>query len=376
MSNPNRLFISDYESLRKAIKTNTVNGLKTWLESPHNRNQDYIKSTLLKLLSIENNDHSSHGRGRKQKDEELSNDRYYSYNELERILCLCTFKVEDIYSVIKIINMIANKERNNTITSEIKNSGKAIEEYLTDHSYSLRSIGNTSARTYKICDHLDLSDKELFRLHTALFIARHSEPLVFPAWLIMEKIKARSDNPEKLLETDDLILHYNASAQIIDEPIVWTFIKAIKNGKGISYTKNNEDFTDEPEEVVFDNSNGRIFLRFSSDHNLNGLDFISNVKPITKKESSITEDKSSVANRPCLRFSKIGLSQEQLTDMFPSEDVSFNNDGSFKISCQNYKDMKAFIRRYYKEFIPKNNKVCSELKNDCKEALKNYGVDI
>lgn len=375
MSNPNRLFIADYESLRKAIKTDTVNGLKAWLESPYNRNQDYIKSTLLKLLSIENNDHSSKGRGRRQKDEELSNDRYYSYNELERILCLCTFKAKEIYSVIETINMIANKKTNNSITANIK-STKTIEEYITDHSYSLRSSCNTSARTYDICDYLDLSEEDLFRLHTALFIARHSEPLLFPAWLITEKIKARSDRPDTFLEADDLILQYDTSGRIIDEPIVWTFIKAIKNGMDIIYTKNNKDLTDEPEEVVFNNSNGRIFLRFSSDHNLIGLDFISKVRPTASKRTDRKDNKISKADRLYLHFNNTGLSQEQLAEMFPNEKVCCNDDGSFKVSCQNYKDLKNFIRRYYKEFIPENKEICSELKNDCKEALKNYGVDI
>ena len=62
--------------------------------------------------------------------------------------------------------------------------------------------------------------------------------------------------------------------------------------------------------------------------------------------------------------------------MFGDNNIEYDENGYVYIHCEKYKDLKPFIRKNHTAFIPDNKLIRDELKNDCLDALKNYGETI
>ena len=119
-----RLFIADYNSLRDYIRKTMSYGFRDWIENIGDRNEDYIKSTLKKLFSISTSKIASNQKGNKKTSTQISDDRYFSINDFEKILCLCTFKSEDLFNIIRLLSDIS---KNIKITHERASVG--MKEY-------------------------------------------------------------------------------------------------------------------------------------------------------------------------------------------------------------------------------------------------------
>lgn len=373
--NLSRIFISDYNTLRSSIKDNFKFGIWAFLKERDDRSDNYIKKTLRAVFTVNNSREKLESRGRKKEQTELSDDRYHFINVPEKVVTLCSLKTEDIFPVIAIISSIKQACEAVVTSDYISKSSAVVKEYVKeDHTLSVIETGKTRNKQYTLNDVLDLSEEERVRLHNALSIARHFEPLSVPGWFIMEKLRASVSDKEKLLGNEDLILQYDVSDRVIESPIVWTFLRAVFEDKGISidFSKGgNEKFQSSSSELIFNDMNGKIYLNtYWGEHEINTITDIS----ITK-DSCFDIVREKKTNR-VLNFSEMGYCADELREMFGDDVVTLNNNGSVAIKCDNYKDYKPFIRKNYTAFIPNDDLIRNELKADCLAALENYGETI
>ena len=372
--NLSRKFISDYSTLRSSIKDNFKFGIWAFLKERKDRSDIYIKNTLCDLFTVNNSRRQLEGRGRKNKQLELLDDRYLFANNIESILTLSSFKPEDLVTVRNIIHYIDVGMAVKDITDLIHGRGSAVKDFCNDHRMSIVKIGKTKATKYSLNDVLDLSEEERIRLHNALFIARHFEPLTVPAWFIAEKLRAAVSDKDALLDNDDIILQYDVSEHVYEAPLIWTFLRAVWEDKGISmnFSKGeNEQFQASSAELVFNDMNGKVYLNtYLSEHEINTITDISIIK-----ESSSDTVREKKTNR-ILKFSDMGYRIDELKEMFGDKNVGSDMDGMISIRCENYKKLKPFIRKNHTTFIPDDAGIRNELKADCLAALENYGETI
>ncbi|SEK98167.1 hypothetical protein [Ruminococcus albus] len=375
--NLSRIFISDYNTLRSSIKDNFKFGIWAFLKERDDRSDNYIKKTL-RLLFIVNSSREQPERkksGRKKEQTELSDDRYNFSNEPEKVITLCSFRVEDIFPVIKILSSIKQGLETRVISEQISENRTVVNEYVKeDHTLSIVETGKTRSKQYVLNDVLDLSEDECIRLYNALTIARHFEPLTVPGWLIMDKLIASVNDKRKLLDNGDLILQYDVSDRVFEEPLIWTFLRAVWEDKGLSivFSKGGkEKFQASSAELIFNDMNGKVYLNtYLNEHEIN------TIRDISIEEDSRSDIVREKKTNIVLKFSDIGYSVDELKEMFGDDEVTLSHDGCITIKCDNYKDYKPFIRKNYISFIPDDARIRKELKADCLAALENYGETI
>lgn len=293
--NLSRIFIADYFTIRSSIKDNFKFGIWAFLKERDDRSDNYIKKTLRALFTVNNSREKLESRGRKKEQTELSDDRYHFINEPEKVVTLCSLKTEDIFPVIAIISSIKQACEAVVTSDYISKSSAVVKEYVKeDHTFSIVETGKTRSKQYVLNDVLDLSEDECIRFYNALTIARHFEPLSVPGWFIMEKLRASVSDKEKLLGNEDLILQYDVSDRVIESPIVWTFLRAVFENKGISidFSKGgNEKFQSSSAELIFNDMNGKIYLNtYWGEHEINTITDISITKDSCIVDNIFTVD--------------------------------------------------------------------------------------
>lgn len=375
-----RKFVPDYLTLRSSVKKNLKFGVWAFLKEKGNRTNDKIKAVLLDLFIVKTSKTPNKNTriGRKNEKSELSDDRYLFANNIEKILTLCSFKSEDFAKTKELLNHIIEGKSATAITDLIEHGGSAVKEFYDDHSMSIVRSGNTNAIKYKINDVLDLSEDELLRLYNALFITSQLEPLNVPCWFILKKLRAAIGN-KNLPDKEDIILQHDISDHIIEAPMIWTFLCAVLEDKGIcmNYSKDKtEEFQALSAELIFNDMNGKIYLNTNSgEYEINTIIDIRSIDKSKVKSDNFGSVKEKKTNS-ILKFSDLGYSFDELKEMFGNDAVEQSEDGSITIKCKNYKDLKPFIRKNYEAFKPDNNIIKNELKADCLAALENYGGNI
>ena len=184
-----------------------------------------------------------------------------------------------------------------------------------------------------------MDEDDLARLYNALMIARHTEPVIVPGMLILEKIRCKLEH-KQVLRQESLVLLYDITERVLDEPLIWTFIEAVGNSENIEikYGIDKTSFVLKPKAVVFNDQNGNVCFEFTNTSNSIDVKKISSIKYTS---SDIVQKKRIIKEKDCkytLSFRKMTILVDDLKKMFPEERIESCDNGIVRINCQNYKN--------------------------------------